>query len=292
MLNYTGAFRAFRFAVSLTVGRRSSLEDTFRVVPLHNGHSFFGVFDGHGGDHLARLVAKSLPDELSGEISASSISDACLRLDRKIESLSAGSTAAFAVISPQGQGFLCTLGDARCLVVRNGAILFTSNDHSPELRNEQLRIERAGGSVCDDRVDGKMAVSRAFGDRSFKLNAQLPPEAQKIIPLPDVQEFNFCPNDVLVLATDGISRTAEGTARKLETAFSRFTDIDQIADDIVHDDDPGDNATTVVVFIRSQFTTEGPRVGNSGKMHVSQVVKPEVHRSLLWLASLHEQELP
>ncbi|CAJ1953903.1 unnamed protein product [Cylindrotheca closterium] len=48
-------------------------------------------------------------------------------------------------------------------------IVALSEDHKPDLPEEQTRIEAANGSVTmGGRVDGELAVSRAFGDFGFK----------------------------------------------------------------------------------------------------------------------------
>jgi serine/threonine protein phosphatase PrpC len=55
-----------------------------------------------------------------------------------------------------------------------------SKDHKPTDELEQTRIYRAGGKVHAGRVDGDLAVSRAFGDFRFKNRLDLPPNQQKV----------------------------------------------------------------------------------------------------------------
>mgnify|MGYP002633425163 CR=1 FL=1 len=45
----------------------------------------------------------------------------------------------------------------------NNKALAMSEDHKPEDLMERTRIERAGGCVQMGRVEGNLAVSRAFG---------------------------------------------------------------------------------------------------------------------------------
>ena len=49
------------------------------------------------------------------------------------------------------------------------------------------RIQAAGGKVMDGRVDGGLALSRAFGDYEYKMRSDLPPLRQKVSALPDVR---------------------------------------------------------------------------------------------------------
>jgi len=59
-------------------------------------------------------------------------------------------------------------------------------DHKPELTEERERIEKAGGTVLLNRVNGTLAVSRALGDYDFKAHVNLSVEEQLVIPEPTV----------------------------------------------------------------------------------------------------------
>uniref|UniRef100_A0ACD6AEY8 Uncharacterized protein n=1 Tax=Avena sativa TaxID=4498 RepID=A0ACD6AEY8_AVESA len=121
-----------------------------------------------------------------------------------------------------------------------------SDDHKPNRKDEQMRIENAGGRVSYDgftwRVDGILAMSRAFGNRGLK---------KYVIAEPDIQEAEVNDDlEYLVLATDGLwdvvqnediislVRATDGTeaaALKLtELAYSRHS---------------SDNITCIVVQI-------------------------------------------
>lgn len=47
-----------------------------------------------------------------------------------------------------------------------------STDHKPNNEGEKARIEAVGGYVSDNRVQGSLALSRAFGDFSLKVPPQ------------------------------------------------------------------------------------------------------------------------
>lgn len=114
---------------------------------------------------------------------------------------------------------LINLGDSRALVVRGGPdmhaelregdLLAETLDHKPNDPVEKARIYEADGVVTGGigmfpaRIDGDLALSRAFGDFRFKDNADLPPQKQKVSIVPDVLEVRCRCSDLVVLACDG-----------------------------------------------------------------------------------------
>ena len=66
-------------------------------------------------------------------------------------------------------------GDSRAVMSRKGKAKDLSVDHKPELPIEKRRIERAGGFIEDNRVNGMLALSRAIGDFEYKQNTILKP---------------------------------------------------------------------------------------------------------------------
>lgn len=116
-----------------------------------------------------------------------------------------GCTAVCAIVTPKF--VICAnAGDSRCVLGTNGVARPMSFDHKPHSAYERKRIEDAGGTVQWKRVDGDLAVSRAFGDFQFKARADLGPHQQKVSCVPDVEVYDRNPaeDDLLVLACDGV----------------------------------------------------------------------------------------
>jgi len=74
-----------------------------------------------------------------------------------------GTTACVVLITPD-KIFCSNAGDSRGVLNRGGKVVELSYDHKPDNEGEIARIEAATHMVEDSRVDGNLALSRAFGD--------------------------------------------------------------------------------------------------------------------------------
>jgi serine/threonine protein phosphatase PrpC len=90
-----------------------------------------------------------------------------------------GCTAVCTLVTPKY--IICAnAGDSRSVMGTGGSTKPLSYDHKPNLEMERKRIETAGGCVQWKRVDGDLAVSRAFGDFQYKTRPDLPSQEQKV----------------------------------------------------------------------------------------------------------------
>lgn len=219
-------------------GWRMSMEDA-HVIHLSDTWGFFGVFDGHGGAECSKFIAQRIQEEL-GKLDGPPADDAAmqalaLRLDQEYldKDMEGGSTATFVIIersreiSSKFSLRVGNIGDSRVLLgdlkdgcIREGAGTdgALTTDHKPDHPDERVRIERCGGIVLDSqrpaRVQrpssrsGDLSVSRAFGDRAFKPNADSSQEEQIVIAVPEFQKIECDSSSFIMLVCDGIS---EGT---------------------------------------------------------------------------------
>jgi len=124
------------------------------------------------------------------------------------------------------------IGDSRTVLAQkqaDGSYLSIpcTFDHKPTNEEERKRIEEAGGYVQMSRVDGQLALSRAFGDRMLK-TLHLPPEKRKVTSKPEIITHDSTKDDFLFLACDGIY---EGDV------FTRDLVIKYIGDQLKQTDD-------------------------------------------------------
>lgn len=183
-----------------------------------------GVFDGHCSDNAAAWFSENFPKELKKQpsLAPNNIKNACLAADigyrgyvrTNLTVSPGGTTAVFAIIeemdNPKNPAkpyklTVGNIGDSRCLVVRGELVEQITVDHKPTDFHEQQRILAAGGAIENDRVDGLLAVSRAFGDTFLKSNSRVSAEEQKVSAVPDVFVVeNVGGDDMVLLICDGV----------------------------------------------------------------------------------------
>ncbi|KAK3423577.1 probable protein phosphatase 2C 9 isoform X2 [Eucalyptus grandis] len=202
-----------KYGFSLVKGKANHPMEDYHVAKFmqKKGHELglFAIYDGHLGDKVPVYLQKHLFSNILKEEEFwvnpnRSISKAYEKTDQAILSnssgLGRGGSTAVTVILINGQQLLvANVGDSRAVLSRGGRALQMSIDHEPS--TERGSIEHRGGFVSNmpgdvPRVNGQLAVSRAFGDRSLKLHLRSDP---------DIRTINVEVNmDVLILASDGL----------------------------------------------------------------------------------------
>ena len=96
-------------------------------------------------------------------------------------------------------------GDSRAVLFSNDETTPLSEDHKPDNTGERTRIELAKHCVLDSRIDGNLAVSRAFGDFQYKDQDKMGQAEQAVSPNPDIKTLSRTAKDeFVILACDGI----------------------------------------------------------------------------------------
>ena len=202
---------AVNAAVVSVNGYRNSMEDA-HVMHIFEDRMLFGVFDGHSNDRCSNFIADNITprvQKLTLPASDAMLEKMCLDLDEQFleDYGEGGTTGTFTIVEPGGADeykmTICNVGDSRIIVIRDGKLLFGTEDHKPQNPSERERIERCGGIVRMGRVDGDLAVSRAFGDGFFKKNRD-DPRNQKVIAVPEITRLTAKKGDIVVISCDGV----------------------------------------------------------------------------------------
>ncbi|KAK7861382.1 putative protein phosphatase 2c 58 [Quercus suber] len=169
----------------------------------------FAIFDGHLGDRVPSYLRDNLFNRILDEPTFWNNPEAAIRnayrstdkliLDNSLQLGPGGSTAVTAIVIDGKDLWVANIGDSRAVVCERGAANQITVDHEPH--SERRRIEKQGGFVTTlpgdvPRVNGQLAVARAFGDQSLKAHLSSEPDVRHV-PVDSTIEF-------VILASDGL----------------------------------------------------------------------------------------
>lgn len=204
------------------IGRREEMEDGFVFADCFGGNkasSYFAIYDGHGGRQCVDYVTEHLHKNVLSELQQADPPDALIKAfsttDCNMQASginTSGCTACSCLLLEEDRGdgskkrsiYTAHLGDARAVICRGGlAVRLTSqSDHKATDPEESKRVVEAGGTIFNERVNGMLAISRAFGDHQLK-HPSLPKDV--VSNVPDVTSTELTQNDMfIIVACDGL----------------------------------------------------------------------------------------
>ncbi|CAB3396864.1 unnamed protein product [Caenorhabditis bovis] len=296
--NLSGEGNGISYGMSSMQGWRMNMEDAHIAEtamsqdPPYKNWSFFAVFDGHAGPEVAAKASNQLlqylidTKEFKEMTKALKKSDGVLTpecLDFIVKGIrtgflnfdectknttdcsNSGSTAVCAIITPS-HTIIGNLGDSRAVLSSKNTGVFGTTDHKPYHDKEKQRIVGAGGQVMIQRINGTLAVSRAFGDYQYKDHPLLPAHHQLVSPEPDTYIRPRCDDtdEFLVLACDGVYDVMENDelAQFVRGRLAVHTDLTQVCNDVLDEclaKGSRDNMTVVIVKFPAAPTIDATR---------------------------------
>lgn len=169
----------------------------------------FAIYDGHMGHNVPNYLKSHLFNNILNEPDFWINTESAMRkayhttdasiLKQSVALGKGGSTAVTAILINNQKLVVANVGDSRAVICKKGVAKQLSVDHEPG--KEKDRIESKGGFVSNlpgdvPRVDGQLAVARAFGDKSLKRHLSSEPDV-KVEMINDDTEF-------FILASDGL----------------------------------------------------------------------------------------
>jgi len=245
-----------------TKGKRPTMEDHCNVLyPFNSPQSLLvSVFDGHAGNLCSNFLSQHLPTEIQkhtivGKMSVPTskmLKKDFMNVDKawlegvKEKEVEDGSTALCLVLYGPDL-MVANCGDSRALLYQAGEAMVLTRDHVPEDREEKQRILKLGGTVIGGRLQGKLGVSRAFGNMEFK-------ESNLLISEPEIKEVNVRINaEFLLLGCDGLFEqfSNEEIVDFIKSRMEKNTlPLEQIVQELVEealDRGTDDNISVIVV---------------------------------------------
>ncbi|KAL3509323.1 hypothetical protein ACH5RR_028724 [Cinchona calisaya] len=175
----------------------------------NNNLGLFAIFDGHMGHDVPKYLQSHLFDNILKEHDFWTNTEDAIRrayhttddyiLEQSLKLGKGGSTAVTAILINCEKLVVANVGDSRAVICKKGVAKQLSVDHEPS--REKKIIESKGGFVSNlpgdvPRVDGQLAVARAFGDKSLKRHLSSEPDIE-LETVDDDVEF-------AILASDGL----------------------------------------------------------------------------------------
>lgn len=210
-------------------GWRESMEDEHIALHFESLGSVFAVCDGHAGNMCSKFVIDTLRKEarllLLNVMGAKDVSKIMCDffiatdksfLEQKSSDDKSGTTCVLVIVeTASSRATIAHVGDSRvacghlqtCEIIDyGGSEGALTSDHSPGREDERLRIGRAGSWTSDSsgtmRVEGSLAVSRAFGDGEYKARGS---RESAVIATPEVMQILWAKQNFLMLSCDGVT---------------------------------------------------------------------------------------
>lgn len=135
--------------------------------------------------------------------------------------------------------------------------LTLSKEHLAIYPQERVRIEKAGGYIADGRLNGRIQVSRSFGDNQFKKCGASA--------LPDCRTFEITPRDrFIIVACDGFwsvfdaQGAVDAVSKLLEEGRELKAVTNRLLNQAIRERRCKDNCTIMLVqFVHQQATDAG-----------------------------------
>lgn len=270
-------------------GSRHTMEDAWVVLPdassgipgkLRCAH--FAIYDGHGGRlaaeyvraHLhANVLSAGLPRELMDVKAAKKAiiegfrkTDENLLLESVAGGWQDGATAVCVWILGQ-MVLIANIGDAKAVLARSTTnddqkssgnssfplkAIVVTREHKAIYHQERARIQKAGGYVgANGRLQGRLEVSRAFGDRQFKKVG--------VSANPDVHSFELTKREnFMILGCDGLwgvfspDDAVNFVARQLKEGLPTNVICRRLVREAIRERRCKDNCTAILVVFKHQ----------------------------------------
>nr|XP_023927999.1 probable protein phosphatase 2C 8 isoform X1 [Quercus suber] len=263
------------------------MEDTSVVLldasadsPSNLRCAHFAIYDGHGGRlaaeyaqrHLhANVLSAGLPRELLDVKAAKrAILDGFRKTDEYLLQESAvggwqdGATAVCVWVLGETV-FVANVGDAKAVVARSSTVdglqnqsdgesqlkaIVLTREHKAIYPQERARIQKAGGTVSSNgRLQGRLEVSRAFGDRQFKKVG--------VVATPEIHSFDLTNREhFIILGCDGLwgvfgpSDAVDFVHKLLKEGLPVTTVSRRLVKEAVRERRCKDNCTAIVIAFR------------------------------------------
>lgn len=267
------------------------MEDAHIITSLDDDKAILGVYDGHQGCQVSTFCSMRIPSTVTSSTSYPSsyedaLTDAYVTIDALMRTPEGskmlaeicktenydnqiivngycditkdiGSTA-LTCIMDDNILTIANVGDSRAVLVRGDEIIQLTTDHKPNVKSEVERIQRCGGVIRNNRVNGNLSLTRALGDSQFKKGNDV--EKYIISPVPEITNVDLDgTEEIIVIGCDGIwdVMSNEEVIKEVKDGLENGTKLNVICEELLMkclSDNPyehpgSDNMTLIIAII-------------------------------------------
>lgn len=101
--------------------------------------------------------------------------------------------------------YLANVGDSLSVMFKNGEAIKLNQEHKTTLKSEYERITKCGGQIINNRIEGKLNLTRAIGDLAFKNRSNLKFYEQSVTAYPEITKVkNTDDIEFIIMGCDGL----------------------------------------------------------------------------------------
>ena len=99
--------------------------------------------------------------------------------------------------------FVANVGDSLSVMYKKEKAIKLNQEHKTTLDKEYNRIKKCGGKLINYRINGKLNITRAIGDLSYKNRNNGYIYEQDVLAIPEVMKYSLEDVDFIVMGSDG-----------------------------------------------------------------------------------------
>ena len=99
--------------------------------------------------------------------------------------------------------YVANVGDSLSVMYKKEKAIKLNQEHKTTLDKEYNRIKKCGGKLINYRINGKLNITRAIGDLSYKNRNNGYIYEQDVLAIPEVTKYSLEDVDFIVMGSDG-----------------------------------------------------------------------------------------
>jgi serine/threonine protein phosphatase PrpC len=101
--------------------------------------------------------------------------------------------------------FLANVGDSLAVLFKNGEAIRLNQEHKTSLPSEFTRISKSGARIINNRIEGRLNLTRAIGDLAFKSDGKLKFYEQSVTAYPEITKMKISKDfEFILMGCDGV----------------------------------------------------------------------------------------